>query len=1160
MSRILSLRGGKLWMVVVAAICLVLILFLVLGNPLAGSTFARVRWLLAGMLFVPVAAILSSGVHMLIESQVRRRVSDLVRGDGGSAKTDKTAQAEKSAAIGDEIATISANLREALATLQKRRFGTGGRRWLYQLPWYAVIGPPGSGKTTAILNSGLRFPLAHRHGARPLRGVNGTRNCDWWFTDQAVLIDTAGRYSVQEDPEGTERSAWLGFLRLLRKHRRAEPINGILVVIGLDELANSAAERRRHAIRIRERARELCQELGARIPLYLIVSKLDLVDGFVDFFGALDPQGREAVWGITLDLPAPGESGRLSDPSQSIGIEFDRLVDRMDAQLVDRLNKEGDARNRGRMFGFPQRIACLRDILTEFTAEAFGHDSYDQQLLLRGVYLASGTQSPAKVAVDPSQRSSSYFLGRLFRNVVFPESGLVSADPARSRRRRLGLTFGHAAIALLTVVLGTAILAGYLRNSALASELSHSFADIADTAAALSPEQVEEPALADVLPLLDRLQAARASALEPRWGRPVFDRDHRLAASAEDAYATGLTGLLLPRMVMIAERTMQRDTGDAAALYLDLKVYLMLGGRGPLQPQVVAEWFQHELQAAFPGAEGQARREALHQHALALMSGPFQPFELDPALIEAARIALPERSAAMRVLQTILSAPEADALQPWRLIDEAGPEAGAVFADRRGDIAATRVAGIYTSAGFHKAFLPQLSRVATAEARDLWVLEDVPDAGPDETARIAGQLAVDATELYLRDASLVWDETLASITLRPMPTLGDGLRVMSALSASTSPMRLLLASIEGQTAFDRSATPADGEADPFAGDAHLLEARERAEAFAADHFRPIRALIEVPGNSQQHAVPPIDQVIADLQLLYRQLRDVSTGDLGGPLDDAGEAASVLRQVTVSAERLPQPVRGWISEISTTTVSQSAQSARDSLNRRWQEGPAAQCRRVTQNRYPFVRGATREADLAQFGALFGPDGVLDRFTRDNLNNIVDRSGSTWRWHETEGLGGLNPDALAALERADRIRTAMFAGNGQRPSVGLQITLTELAPARGFLRVRMNGQNAELSTSGTASARMHWPGAGGGGQASFSVPQRMSSRELGLTAQGDWGIYRLLDRTGIRGNARNGAVQVHFAIEDRQVGLSIQSDGSVNPLDRSLLSGFRCPTAF
>lgn len=89
------------------------------------------------------------------------------------------------------------------------------RQYLYQLPWYVIIGAPGAGKTTALVNSGLHFPLADRFGNQ-LRGVGGTRNCDWWFTNDAVLLDTAGRYTTQESQREEDAGEWQSFVALLK--------------------------------------------------------------------------------------------------------------------------------------------------------------------------------------------------------------------------------------------------------------------------------------------------------------------------------------------------------------------------------------------------------------------------------------------------------------------------------------------------------------------------------------------------------------------------------------------------------------------------------------------------------------------------------------------------------------------------------------------------------------------------------------------------------------------------------------------------------------------------------------------------------------------------------------------------------------------------------
>ena len=84
---------------------------------------------------------------------------------------------------------------------------------MQQLPWYLIIGAPGGGKTTALLHSGLRFPLAERLGRDPLAGTGGTRQCDWWFSQDAVFIDTAGRYTTQDSDAAADAREWQQFLR-----------------------------------------------------------------------------------------------------------------------------------------------------------------------------------------------------------------------------------------------------------------------------------------------------------------------------------------------------------------------------------------------------------------------------------------------------------------------------------------------------------------------------------------------------------------------------------------------------------------------------------------------------------------------------------------------------------------------------------------------------------------------------------------------------------------------------------------------------------------------------------------------------------------------------------------------------------------------------------
>ncbi|HRZ05029.1 MAG TPA: type VI secretion system membrane subunit TssM, partial [Candidatus Competibacteraceae bacterium] len=261
--------------------------------------------------------------------------------DQGAAR-EQQQRREREAASSEEISTLKEGLNEALAVLKKARLGgkSGRGQYLYQLPWYIIIGPPGSGKTTALINSGLRFPL----GAGKVRGVGGTRNCDWWFTDEAVLLDTAGRYTTQDSHEEVDRAAWRGFLDLLKKHRRRRPINGAFIAISLSDLMQqSEEERTAQAVAIKQRIQELHEYFGIRFPLYVLFTKADLIAGFIEFFNDLGQEERAQVWGMTLPMDDP------TDPEgvvERFTAEFELLEKRLNDRLVERLQDERDPQRR----------------------------------------------------------------------------------------------------------------------------------------------------------------------------------------------------------------------------------------------------------------------------------------------------------------------------------------------------------------------------------------------------------------------------------------------------------------------------------------------------------------------------------------------------------------------------------------------------------------------------------------------------------------------------------------------------------------------------------------------------------------------------------------------------------------------------------------------
>src|SRR5712675_3252159 len=229
---------------------------------------------------------------------------------------------------------LKERMKDALTTLKAASGNKSG--YLYDLPWYVIIGPPGAGKTTALVNSGLKFPLSRGTAPAAVAGVGGTRYCDWWFTEEAVLIDTAGRYTTQDSDAKSDKQSWLSFLALLKKNRPRQPINGVIVAISLEDLMTlPPADIAAHANAIRARLLELHERLKVDFPVYALFTKGDLVAGFMEYFGYLGEQGRRQVWGATFQT-----ADKSRNMVGEIPVEYDALLERLSEETIDRLQDE----------------------------------------------------------------------------------------------------------------------------------------------------------------------------------------------------------------------------------------------------------------------------------------------------------------------------------------------------------------------------------------------------------------------------------------------------------------------------------------------------------------------------------------------------------------------------------------------------------------------------------------------------------------------------------------------------------------------------------------------------------------------------------------------------------------------------------------------------
>ncbi|WP_051068354.1 MULTISPECIES: type VI secretion system membrane subunit TssM [unclassified Janthinobacterium] len=362
-----------------------------------------------------------------------------------------------------ETEVIRKRMLDAIGTIKTSKLGElSGDAALYELPWYMIIGNPAAGKSTAIASSGLQFPFAD---SKIVQGVGGTRNCDWFFTTDGILLDTAGRYSVNDE----DRGEWFGFLDLLKKHRKRAPINGIVIAVSIAELTGNRPEFAINlAKNLRQRVQELTERLAVHAPVYVVFTKADLITGFSEFFQDAERGERDKVWGATLPY---SQSNSKQDVLELFDQRFDELYDGLKDLSLASMALQWRERMPPGVFTFPLEFSSIKGPLRAFIATLFEENPFQFKPVFRGFYFTSALQEGESVSASSErvahrfdlklqpqehaavQQQHGYFLLNLFRNVIFADKDLV-AQYASPRMTRMRYATFFAATALVGLALG----------------------------------------------------------------------------------------------------------------------------------------------------------------------------------------------------------------------------------------------------------------------------------------------------------------------------------------------------------------------------------------------------------------------------------------------------------------------------------------------------------------------------------------------------------------------------------------------------------------------------------------------------------------------------------------------------------------------------------
>ncbi|WP_412536701.1 type VI secretion system membrane subunit TssM [Marinobacter sp. MIT932201] len=1070
-----------------------------------------------------------------------------------------------------------------------------GRKGIYRLPWYLVMGLEDAGKTSLIQRSGQTYTLTNV--TRNNRGDRNAFGFDWWIGDEGVLIDPDGELLSQSQGEGAgaeiQQRLWNHFIAWLERNRPQRPLNGVVLTIDLASLSVADPDQRRdRAILLRTRLRELMEQIGSRLPVYVTFTKMDLLYGFGPLVRTLSKQEKDRALGFTFSL----ENQMDSDDWLSQFVDrYTALVERLTDRLPDVLANTRDAEERAAAYSFTRQLAGLKPVLEQFLTDLLSADVFSTPAMVRGTFFTSvlqeGVPEDAFVSaaaanyqvaepIQPAQRSgqsANLFTRELFPKIIYPEAGLAGDNRRviQSRQRRL------AVAAVVAICAGAGMTAGwqhfFIRNAEAATAVENRVQGFIDNwqPVGFEPDNTGR----NLLGPLDELREATLAFGDHRRNWPLFSdmglyRGHEVGPEVEKSYLDMLAYQYLPALMFGVMAEMGQAPDNSTERLEHLRVLRMLYDASGRRTDIVTRYMQNYWQQAFPGQSDLQQRLMGHLDyamahtdlarltqegdAVAVMTlAPFRS-SVQWAQHELGRVATPER-----VYRDLEIEAEQEFRAPLELARESGPAFSTVFtrvdgygepvvSDGSGEEDPLTIPALLTREGLEKWFLRKSGSVTELALVDAWVLgrrDNVEFSKADE-ARLLASLQT----LYAEHYAEAWRTALSRIDIQRFEDLNHGVRILESLTSGHEPLASLLGQVRHNTRLVPSA------------EVESAAARELLEQ--SPHFRMLqdieRQFAELNDLTRDNGDQPtgLEQIMLVVGELHEYMRNIQEAP------DKGKAALAAARARMGlqgadpiftlqrmADNQPEPLNRLLTRLATESWRVVLDQAVAQLEREWYREVYQPFQQNLARHYPFNPDSGRDVALQDFERFFAPGGVLDAFYQDNLKLFLEDHPE--QVGDARRAGLVRGAVLTSLENADRIRRAYFTRGG---SLDVEFSLEPLNLSANKRRsvVNVDGQLVEFSHGPRQSIPLVWPNTLRDSVESriTLVPVQVNRSPRSLSESGPWALFRLLDKADITG-VSSSAVDVRFRVDDGDMRYRLHAASNTNPFTQPLLAGYRIP---
>lgn len=1088
-------------------------------------------------------------------------------------------------AMARQFAEIDGVLKNA--KFAKTKFGwLDSGQYLYQMPWYVVLGAAGSGKTTALKQSGLNFPLESTLGSS-INGLAGTKDCDWFLTDEAVLLDTAGRLSLHDKQYGQKDvKDWEEFTALLKRYRPKQPINGLIVTVGVDDLLGNEADLLDLASELKKRIQEMRKQFGIEFPVYLTITKLDLLCGFNSFFSHLNEEERKAYFGVPVNHNDMGNDS--IELTQHALAQILAKFRSFSLTIASNLNTSDE---RAGAFVFPEEFERLNQSLFKFLKELSKHSKFEEAVQWRGIYFTSAVQNGMAMALSEqtlyknlqltkkyseNERTQSisgskhqgYFLNKLFSEIIFSESSLAGENKSWFIKDKTIYWLGVATILVMAAIALVWMLISYFNNKAYLNEVKQKAATLS-----IEIQKSQEIDFRNAIGFANKIQELVKTQDISDLNHPSIAYRMGLYQGSQmkevgiSVYNRILHDSAMPLISQNVDTLLRNDQGNNRVFtYNALKAYLMMFDKEHFDKDFMQQWLSHNFfnqeqlnQDINQVAAHQALQQVLAQENL-IFSVPY-----DAELVESKRQELAKTDVASLILeQTLQEVVHSKAnLQPVSFSSMGGAQSHLLFRRKSGVALKEPIHAAYTKEAYIKVILPSLVKnTAILFKESAWVLDAYgSDSNTNET-----MVLQEVQQQYYQRYIKTWTDYIVDLTLVSPKSTRENVQIAKLLSDKNSPLVSIIRGISENTTLDISKQLQATESNTV---------KEWLVKAQVDVEKMVGALSNQE-NSQMKAFmqsTPVDEAFTSFHALVKSEKE-QPATINGVIDAINELYVYLIAVNVSVEkgvdlppddpfvkykaevgRLPSPFREMLENFATVILERTDKVVDERLmsSLTKQLAPVTQqCEAMMAQGYPFQKTSVHDVAIEHFSRIFGSNGGYQKFKQ--LDNQV---ASLAKVESLDALMAKNEtfaNRFSSLQDIQFIQQAYFNKGIETPKFDFTIKVMLLDPKFESIRIVYDGKDQLYSHGPVVPLALSWPTQSENPQMKLEMVSS-DGNTTSINTSGVWAVFKLIEKGQIIRQTGNSTV-VSYTINDKKIVLEFNAQAQKNPFDLNWLRNFKC----